>query len=48
MDPKKKIIVFSLAFGVAGLVLVCFVIYPLFKGIKKNSEEFIIAKRESI
>ncbi len=48
MDPKKKIIVFSLIFGIAGLSLICFVIYPLFKGIKKNSEELIIAKRESI
>lgn len=48
MDSKKKTIVFSLVFGVASLALVCFVIYPLFKGIKKNSEELIIAKRESI
>ncbi len=48
MNPKKKIIVFSLIFGIASLSLICFVIYPLFKGIKKNSEELIIAKRESI
>lgn len=48
MNSKKKTIVFSLVFGVASLALVCFVIYPLFKGIKKNSEELIIAKRESI
>ena len=48
MDSKKKIIVFSLIFGIASLSLTSFVIYPLFKGIKKNSEELIIAKRESI
>lgn len=48
MDLKKKIIVFSLIFGIVGLVLVCFLIYPLFKGIKKNSEEFVTAGKELI
>jgi len=48
MNPKKKIIIFSLIFGIASISLVCFAIYPLFKGIKSNSEELIIAKRESI
>jgi len=46
MNPRKKIIIFSIIFGLISLALVCFVIYPLFKEIKKNSGELISLKRE--
>ncbi|GAH90126.1 unnamed protein product [marine sediment metagenome] len=48
MSPKKKIIIFSVIFGVATIAIVGFVIYPLFKGIEKSSEELITAKKELI
>jgi len=48
MSPKKKIIIFSAIFGLVAIVMVGFIIYPLFKGIEKSSEEFIAAKRELI
>ncbi len=46
MNPRKKIIIFSIIFGLISLALVCFVIYPLFKEIKKNSSEFVALKKE--
>lgn len=46
MNPRKKIIIFSIIFGLISLTLVCFVIYPLFKEIKENSGEFISSKKE--
>lgn len=46
MSPKKKIIISSVIFGIVAIALVGFVIYPLFKGIKKNSQDFILARRE--
>ena len=46
MDLKKKTILFSLIFGIIALILVSFAIYPLFKGIKKDSEGFIAVKKE--
>jgi len=48
MSPKKKIIIFSAIFGLAVIVMVGFIIYPLLKGIEKSSEEFIAAKKELI
>lgn len=48
MGPKKKIIVFSIIFGTVSVALVCFVIYPLVKEIKNDSNEFIIVKRELV
>lgn len=48
MEPKKKIIIFSLIFGIITLVLINFVICSLLEGIKKDSEEFIAAKKELI
>lgn len=48
MSPKKKIIIFSVIFGIAAIAIVGFIIRPLFKGIEKSSEELITAKKELI
>lgn len=48
MNPKKKIIIISVIFGIIFLTLICFIIYPLFKGIKRNSQEIITVKKELI
>lgn len=48
MSPNKKTIVFSIIFGIATLALIFVVINPLFKGIKKSSEEFITARKELV
>lgn len=44
----KKIIVFSVIFGLVSLALIIFGVYPLSKGIKKNSEELIVQRKELI
>lgn len=44
----KKIIVISIIFGIIVIILLFFVIYPLLSGVKKNSQEFILAKKELI
>ena len=44
----KKIIVVSIIFGIIVIILFCFVIYPLLSGVKKNSQEFILAKKEMV
>lgn len=44
----KKIIVVSIIFGIIVIILLCFVIYPLLSGVKKNSQEFILAKKELV
>jgi len=44
----KKITVISIIFGIAAIILLCFVIYPLLSGVKKNSQELILAKREFV
>ena len=48
MSPKKKIIIFSVIFGIATIAIVGFIIRPLFKGIERSSEELITAKKELI
>jgi len=48
METNKKILVNSAIFAIITLLLICFVIYPLLKGIKNNSENLIIAKKELI
>jgi len=44
----KKIIVVSIIFGIIVIILLCFVIYPLLSRVKKNSQEFILAKKELV
>jgi len=44
----KKITVISIIFGIVAIILLCFVIYPLLSGVKKNSQELILAKRELV
>jgi len=46
MNPKRKIIIFSIIFGIVNLALICFLIFPLIKGIKKNSQDLVGAKKE--
>jgi len=46
MNPKRKIIISLIIFGIIFLALFVFVILPLTNGIKKNSEALITAKRE--
>lgn len=48
MNPKKKIILFSIIFGIVSLILVFVLIWPLVKSIKKDSNEFIETKKEII
>jgi len=48
MDSKRKIIVISIIFGAVSLCLIFLVIYPLLKGVKKNSQELILAKKELV
>jgi len=48
MSSKEKIVIFSVTFGVVVLALICFIIYPLFRGIEKGSQELITAKKEFI
>ena len=48
MNPKKKIIIISIIFGIISSALVIFGVYPLVNGIKKNSEELIGVKKELI
>ena len=42
----KKIIAISIVFGIIVISLLCFAIYPLLSGVKKNSQELILAKKE--
>lgn len=44
----KKIIVISISFGIVVISLLSFAIYPLLSGVKKNSQEFILAKKELV
>lgn len=46
MNPKKQIIITSLICGLISLILLFFVIYPLIKGIKYNSESIVNLKKE--
>ncbi len=44
----KKIITISVIFGIIIVILFSFVIYPLLNGVKKNSQELILAKKELV
>jgi len=46
MAPNKKIFLISIIFTAFLLILICFVIYPLFKEIKKSSENLIVVRKE--
>jgi len=46
MNTKRKIYLTLGIFGILFIVLVALAIHPLFKGIKKNSDDFISAKGE--
>lgn len=48
MTPNKKTLLISVTFGIISLVLITLVIYPLFKGIEKDSEELITIKRNLV
>jgi len=48
MNPKKKIIILSIIFGTVTMLLVGFVIVPLFRRIKKNIAELIDIKKELV
>ncbi len=48
MDSKRKIIVISIVFGAVTLSLIFLVIRPLLSGVKKNSQELILAKKELV
>jgi len=44
----KKIITISVVFGIIIVILFSFVICPLLNGVKKNSQELILAKKELV
>jgi len=46
MGSVRKIFLISLIFGLISLILIVFGIFPLFKGIKKNSQELIQTKQD--
>jgi len=48
MDPKRKIILIFIGFGVILLIAILFGIYPLLKGIKERSEQVSETKKEII
>ena len=48
MKPKNKIFIISVIFGLMILALIIFLIYPLFKEIKKNSQVMLVFKEELI
>ena len=48
MNPKKKIYISLSIFGVVTILLIVLTIYPLFKKIKKNSEELLLQKNNLI
>lgn len=46
MNPIRKIILLSVVFGAIVLLLVAFIISPLFEQLQRISGEFILAKKE--
>ena len=48
MHGNKKILIASIIFGLIALLLICFVVFPLLKGIKEDSEEIIALKKDLI
>ncbi len=47
MNPKKKIYTSLAIFGAVYLLLILFIVFPLFRGIKKHSEE-LVSEREGL
>lgn len=48
MGPTKKIYLSSFIFGLFVILLIIFSIYPLFKEVKKNSENLLLQKKKLI
>lgn len=48
LEPKRKIYLSLAIFGIITILLIVLIIYPLFKEIQKNSEEFISQKKKLI
>lgn len=48
METNKKTLIISIVFGLIILALTCLIIYPLFRGIRKSSDDFITAKQDLI
>ncbi len=48
MHGNKKILIASIIFGLIALFLICFVVFPLLKGIKEDSEEIVALKKDLI
>lgn len=48
LEPKRKIYLSLIIFGIITILLIVLIIYPLFKGIQKNSEDFISQKKKLI
>lgn len=48
MNPRKKIIISLITFGIVTLILIFLIISPLLNQIKENSEELILQKQELI
>lgn len=46
MPPERKIIKISIVSGIVVLALISFLIYSLFRGIKRGSEEFAAVKKD--
>jgi len=48
MQGNKKILIASIIFGLVALLLICFVIFPLLRSIKEDSEEIVALKKDLI
>ncbi|MBZ9578292.1 hypothetical protein KJA14_00280 [Patescibacteria group bacterium] len=48
LKPERKIYLSLIIFGIITILLIILIIHPLFKGIQKNSEEFISQKKKLI
>ena len=48
MDLRKKIYISSTIFGIICILLIVFAIYPVFREIKRSSEEFLSEKKNLI
>jgi len=48
MDPKKKIYLLGLIFGVLNIALIIFLVFPLINSLKKSSQDLISQRKELI
>ncbi|MFC1663787.1 hypothetical protein ACFL0A_01540 [Patescibacteria group bacterium] len=48
MNLAKKTLTTSIIFGIATLILIVLLIFPLFRDIKKGSEDLVLVKKELI